>query len=172
METNESNKTTNSNLNPVPTTDATANPAENSLNTFLIFVMMVGILGTVIRNFSECYKFFIWNTDHIAVFCITALLFATIHITAILIILIKKSILGYYIMVGNFFLSFIICPIINTIVDYQIFDVEVIITKGIIQIIAITLLLFLRSNGKSAWKVLLNKTNKIDNPAEKGPETL
>jgi len=128
------------------------------LNAFLVFLLILGIIGTITQNISECIKSSLWN-DFSLVFCVIDFILASIHIAGILLILLKKNIYGYYIIIGNFLLSMILTPSINAICNYPVFDVLNMTILGISKIIIISLLLLLRKNGISAFKTLITQKN-------------
>jgi hypothetical protein len=130
------------------------------LNRFLVVILNLGIFGTIIRYIANCLEFhttsLLLGTPNYIIFYIAYFIFAVIHITGIVIILRKKSIIGFYIIVCCFLLSTVSFLVINRIYSVNIFDAIKDIVRNFLSLFILSLLLLLRKNGVSAYKVLMN----------------
>lgn len=126
------------------------------LNTFLKCILYIGVFVTPILTIGECVRISTFS-DFAAAFCVINCIHATIHIWGIIIILTKKRIEGFYIIIGNHILLVSITFIVNILCDYNVFNVQAIFINTATRLIILSLLFLLRKNGISAYKALKSK---------------
>ena len=121
---------------------------KNGYNLFFTFILSLNILGSIIRQVAAIAQ------HPIPLFSIISSIMVLIHVSSLVMILKEKK-SGLYLFICNVFIfSFMISPIINEISDYNVFDIQRATIGGIIQIMVMFLLLFLKSKGKSGYDVL------------------
>ena len=126
------------------------------LNTFLKCILYIRDFGTAILTIRVCVMISAFS-DFATTFCVINCINAAIHIWGIIIILTKKRIEGFYIIIGNYILLVPIAFIVNIICNYNVFNVQAIFIETTIQLIILPLLFSLRKNGISAYKALKSK---------------
>ncbi len=144
-----------------------------TLNGFLQFILWAGgIFPTVTRTIAEIIKYStpIVNyrpyglpstfeyKEYFVLFCCIFILFAAIHIGGILIVMIKKIITGVVIIYANALISLIVAGVTNEALNYEVFDVTPMVVQRVMSVIFLSLLLFLKSGGKSGWSLLMDNS--------------
>ncbi len=126
------------------------------LNTFLKCILYIGVFGTPILTIRECVMISAIS-DFATAFCVISCVYAAIHIWGIIIILTKKKIEGFYIIIVNSILLVPIAFIVNILCDYNVFNVQAIFINTATRLIILPLLFLLHKNGISAYKALKSK---------------
>lgn len=135
-----------------------------SLNAFIVFVMCLGIFGTITRSITNIIEYLnltYFGQQYFWVFCIATIIFALIHIFGIIFTLNRISVLGIWIIFGNLWAGILVWFVLNSTLEIEFFDMYKAIIQAIFMPIIISLLLFLKSDKKSAWS-LLRENYKFD----------
>ena len=147
---------------------------KGKLNNFLIFILLINAFRSVIVSITEIIQYNIdvtaYGKNYFEVFCIIEIVIVLVHILGISITLIKKSIIGIFILFGNFLFSIMVSYIINLFFNFEIINIQRLFINALIQFLVISSLLMLKSEGVSAYSTLWkNYTNnkKVQKPKEK-----
>ena len=152
------------------------NTSEYKLNGFLQFILIGSIIGTIIKTISECLnysieQYYVFYDIYPNAFYTASFIMAAIHIAGLLVISVKKSITGLYIIIGGFVCSLLMQMIMNNEFGFSMFDVEQYFINGIIRIPVLALLLLLRKNGLSAYDVFKIKKRESKKMSKKTKKT-
>ncbi len=142
--------------------DVKAKKDRGSLNVFIVLVMCLGIIGTITRSFTNIIEYLNLTYPgqlYFRVFCIVTIIFALIHIFGIIYTLNKISIIGIWIILGNFWASVFVCFVLNSTFESDVFDMSKTVFQAFLGSIIFSLLLFLKSDKKSAWTLLRENYN-------------
>jgi hypothetical protein len=134
---------------------------KKDLNVFIYFVLIVSIFRSIYVTGLECL--IMSNNSYAHVFYTFSVVTIFLHIAGIAIILTKKKLLGVIILYANWILFMIIGSIIiNNILGCSLFDDSKMALRGFCNIFFLSVLLLLRSSGKSGWDVLLESYKKTN----------
>lgn len=163
LETEEKNTTV------INESDVIVKKNRGELNDFLFLIMSLSIPGTIIssiyaiimyHNLTSYGQPFFWGIS------ILLIITTSIHIFGVIYTLKKQSIIGIWIIFGNILAGVLAFFVFNNILKSSFFDMNEVIMQAFGQTIAYSLLLLLRCNKKSAWK-LLWENYKFDSKQKK-----
>jgi hypothetical protein len=125
------------------------------LNSFTVILLNIGIIGSITHFARECISYNTFPKEYFAIFCTIGIIYLIACILGAVIILWNKNLIGYIILcVSTLFFNYIFSPILNSGLDYEIFDVQSQIIRNTVSLIVISLLLTLKKDGDSGFSVL------------------
>lgn len=145
---------------------------DKNLNSILKLLLNINIIYSIIITITELIKYktpviislnpiYFEEKKYFSSFLVVSILSLFIHVLGLSMLQIKKTVIWVFMIYGNLLLIVVLAVILNSGLEYEVFNIIKISINSLVQFFIITFILMLKSNGVSAWSVLWENSSKI-----------